>query len=81
MDFSAHAAAVIGYFPFIVAVPAAVAVICNHIDAAKRHPKIVYASCGLLALCFAFLLSRPNGTLLGESIVMSPVYWRHSVLL
>jgi hypothetical protein len=62
MDFSAHAAAVIGYFPFIVAVPAAVAVICNHIDAAKRHPKIVYASCGLLALCFAFLLSRPNGT-------------------
>jgi|SRR5580658_2241964 hypothetical protein len=59
MNFSAHAAAVIGYFPFIVALPALVAVICNHIDAAKRHPKIVYSSCGLLALCFSFLFSIP----------------------
>jgi hypothetical protein len=57
MASSAHVAAVIGYFPFIVAVPAAVAIICNHIDAAKRHPKIVYTSCSLFALCFALLLS------------------------
>lgn len=62
MNFSAHAGAVIGYFPFIVAIPAGVAVVCNHIDAAKRHPKIVYTACGLQSLCFAFLLSRLPGT-------------------
>jgi hypothetical protein len=62
MDFSAHVATVIGYFPFIVAIPAGIAVVCNHIDALKRHPKIVYASCGLLALLIAFLLSRLIGS-------------------
>lgn len=62
MDFSAHAGAVLGYFPFIVAIPAGVAVACNHIAVLKRHPKVVYASCGLLSLCFAFLLSRLPGT-------------------
>jgi hypothetical protein len=62
MDFSAHAGAVLGYCPFIVAIPAGVAVVCNHIDAAKRHPKVVYAACGLLSLCIAFLLSRLPGT-------------------
>jgi hypothetical protein len=62
MDFSAHVAAVFAYFPFIVAVPAAVAVICNHNEAAKRHPRVVYTSCGLLALSIAFLLTRPADT-------------------
>jgi hypothetical protein len=62
MDFSAHVAAALGFFPFIVAVPAGIAVVCNHIDAAKRHPKVVYTSCGLLSLCIAFLLSRLPGT-------------------
>jgi hypothetical protein len=60
--FSDHFIAVLAYFPFIVAVPAAVAVICNHIDAAKRHPEVVYTSYGLLALGIAYLLSRPSGT-------------------
>jgi hypothetical protein len=62
MDFSGRVAAVLAYFPFIVAVPAGVAVVCNHIAAAKRHPKVVYTSCGLLSLCIAFLLSKPPGT-------------------
>jgi hypothetical protein len=62
MDFSAHVAAALGFFPFIVAVPAGIAVVCNHIDAAKRHPKVVYTSCSLLSLCIAFLLSRLPGT-------------------
>src|SRR5258708_18575217 len=57
MDSSAHLAAVIGYFPFIVALPAGVAIICNHIHAAKRHPKFVYSFCGVLTLCIAFLFS------------------------
>ena len=58
MDFSAHLAAVLGYFPFIVALPAGVAVICNHIEAAKRHPTVVYTSCGLLALGMGFFFSK-----------------------
>jgi hypothetical protein len=62
MDFSAHAGAVLGYFPFIVAIPAGIAVVCNHIDGAKRHPKVVYTECGLLSLGIAFLLSRLPGT-------------------
>jgi hypothetical protein len=62
MDMSAHVAAVLGYFPFIVAIPAGVAVVCNHIEAAKRHPIVVYTACGLLSLCIAFLLSRLPGT-------------------
>lgn len=62
MDFSAHAGAVLGYFPFIVAIPAGIAVVCNHIDGAKRHPKVVYTACGLLSLGIAFLLSRLPGT-------------------
>src|SRR5271156_6759245 len=63
MNFWAHTGSVLGYFPFSVALPAGVAVTCNHIDAAKRHPKIVYTLCGLLALCVAFLLSRLPGTI------------------
>jgi hypothetical protein len=62
MDMSAHIAAVLGYFPFIVAIPAGVAVVCNHIEAAKRHPIVVYTACGLLSLCIAFLLSGLPGT-------------------
>ena len=62
MDFSAHAGAVLGYFPFIVAIPAGVAVVCNHIETAKRHPKVVDTACGLLSLGIAFLLSRLPGT-------------------
>jgi hypothetical protein len=62
MDFSAHAGAVLGYFPFVVAIPAGIAVVCNHIDAAKRHPKVIYTACGLLSLRIAFLLSRLPGT-------------------
>jgi hypothetical protein len=62
MDMSAHAAAVLGYFPFIAALPAGVAVICNHLAAAKRHPILVYASCSVMALCVAFLLSRPTNS-------------------
>ena len=42
MDSSVNVAALIGYFPFIVALPSGNAVICNHIQAAKRHPKIVW---------------------------------------
>ena len=63
MNIWAHAGSVLGYFPFIVALPAGVAVTCNHIDAAKQRPKIVYTLCGLLALCVAFLLSRLPGTI------------------
>jgi hypothetical protein len=62
MDFLAHAGAVLGYFPFIVAIPAGIAVVCNHIEAAKRHPKVIYTACGLLSLGIAFLLSRLPGT-------------------
>jgi hypothetical protein len=57
MDLSAHVAAVLGYFPFIATAPAAAAVVCNRIDAAKRHPTIVYSSCGLFALGSSLLLS------------------------
>jgi hypothetical protein len=63
MNFWAHTGSVLGYFPFIVALPAGVAVICHYIDTAKRHPKIVYTLCGLLALCVAFLLSRLPGSI------------------
>jgi hypothetical protein len=58
MDFSAHIAAVLGFFPFIVVVPAAVAIISNRIKAAKRRPGLVYTSCTLLTLFIALLLSR-----------------------
>jgi hypothetical protein len=61
MDFSAHIAAVLGFFPFLVAVPAAVAIVCNRIDAAKRHPNVVYTSCAVLAVGIALLLSRFSG--------------------
>lgn len=62
MLFSDHVIAVLAYFPFIAAVPAAVAVICDRTAASKRHPLVVYASCSLLALFIAFILSRPPGT-------------------
>ena len=62
MRFSDHVIAVLAYFPLILALPALVAVVCSHIEVAKRHPNIVYASCGLLALCITFILSRPAGT-------------------
>ena len=62
MDISARIATIIGYLPFIVAVPAGIAVVCNNIDAAKRHPQVVYTSCGLRARCVAFLLSRLMNT-------------------
>jgi hypothetical protein len=55
MDMSAHVAAVLGYFPFIGALPAGVAVICNRVAAAKRHPAVVYSSCGVMVLGIASL--------------------------
>ena len=58
MDFSAHIAALVVFLPCIVAVPAAIAIICNRITATKQRPEVVYTFCGLLALGSALLLSR-----------------------
>lgn len=74
MEFSAHAAAVLGYFPFIVALPAGAAVICKRTGATKRHPIVVYTSCGVMALCIAFLLARlPNSSFKGIDFVVAGV--------
>lgn len=72
MDFSSHVAAVLGYFPFIVVIPAAVAIICNRIPTAKRHPKLVYSLCGSLSLVIAYFLSTvPGGTFKGIDLAMA----------
>ena len=63
MDFSTHVAAVLGYFPFIVVIPAAVAIVCNRIAAVKRHPMLIYPLSVLLSLLIAYFLSTvPGGT-------------------
>ena len=74
MDVPAHVAAVLGYLPFVVALPAAVAVICNHIGPGKRHPAVLYASCGVMVLCIAFLLTRlPNSFFNGTDLSVAAV--------
>jgi hypothetical protein len=74
MDCSKHLAAALAYFPFIVLAPAAAAMVCNRIPAAKRHPGLVYPSCGTLALLTAFLFSTlPGSRFKGIDLVAAAV--------
>jgi hypothetical protein len=74
VDFSTHVAAVLGYFPFIVVIPAAVAIVCNRIAAVKRHPMLIYPLSVLLSLLIAYFLSTvPGGTFRGVDLATAGV--------
>lgn len=74
MSVLAHLGRILGYFPFIVVVPAAVAVVCNRFATVKRHPNLVYAACGVLAFVMSYLLSRiPGGTFKGIDLAAAGV--------
>jgi hypothetical protein len=74
VDFSTHVAAVLGYFPFIVVIPSAVAIVCNRIAAVKRHPMLIYPLSGVLSLVIAYFLSTvPGGTFRGVDLATAGV--------
>jgi len=67
-------AAVLGYFPFVAVVPAAIAIVCNRISAAKRRPLLVYTACGVLSLVIAYFLSTiPGGTFKGIDLATAGI--------
>jgi hypothetical protein len=62
----AQAGYFLGMFLGTILFPVIILIVCNFFPAGKRNPKVVYSSCGVLAVLIAFLV---GGNWLRENLL------------
>lgn len=73
---------ILGAFATAILLPALVLIVCNFIPAAKRHPKVIYGICAVLAVIPPTLAMRVSGTYgdsaIGIVLALGVLYWGYS---